>query len=98
VKVSERRFREVADAASDIQRLIDEAREIGCLAHKDADADSLGSALAFAEALREMGKSVHTVVPRPLPQALASTSSSPSIAPLSTALETGQPWSRASPT
>jgi len=71
VKVSERRFREVADAASDIQRLIDEAREIGCLAHKDADADSLGSALAFAEALREMGKSVHTVVPRPLPHALA---------------------------
>jgi phosphoesterase RecJ-like protein len=71
VTVAERRFREVSDAASDIQRLIGEAREIGCLAHKDADADSLGSALAFAEALREMGKSVHTVVPRPLPQALA---------------------------
>ncbi len=68
--VAERRFREVADAASDIQRLIEDAREIGCLAHKDADADSLGSALAFAEALREMGKSVHTVVPSPLPRAL----------------------------
>jgi phosphoesterase RecJ-like protein len=69
--VAERNFRDVADAASDIQRLIGEAREIGCLAHKDADADSLGSALAFAEALREMGKSVHTVVPSPLPRALS---------------------------
>ena len=68
--MAERRFQDVADAAGEIQRLIGEAREIGCLAHKDADADSLGSALAFAEALREMGKSVHTVVPSPLPRAL----------------------------
>ena len=65
------RFRGVADAARDIRRLIDDAREIGCLAHKDADADSLGSALAFAEALREMGKRAHPVVPSPLPLALA---------------------------
>jgi phosphoesterase RecJ-like protein len=64
------RFQEVEDAARDIRRLIDGAREIGCLAHKDADADSLGSALAFAEALREMGKRVHTVVPSPLPDGL----------------------------
>jgi phosphoesterase RecJ-like protein len=68
--VTELRFHEVEDAVRDIQRLIGDAREIGCLAHKDADADSLGSALAFAEALREMGKHVHAVVPSPLPNAL----------------------------
>ena len=39
--MAERRFQDVADAAGEIQRLIGEAREIGCLAHKDADADSL---------------------------------------------------------
>jgi phosphoesterase RecJ-like protein len=69
--VTEVRFRSVDDAAPDIQRLVGAAREIGCLAHKDADADSLGSALAFAEALREMGKRVHVVVPSPLPAGLA---------------------------
>ncbi|MGO8685974.1 MAG: DHH family phosphoesterase [Candidatus Dormibacteria bacterium] len=69
--VAEARFRGVDAAAPEIRRLIDQAGEIGCLAHKDADADSLGSALAFAEALREMGKRVHVVVPSPLPRALA---------------------------
>jgi len=68
--VAQLRFPGVDDAARDIRRLIDDAREIGCLAHKDADADSLGSALAFAEALREMGKRVHPLVPSPLPLAL----------------------------
>ncbi len=68
--VTELRFQAVEDAARDIRRLIDDAAEIGCLAHKDADADSLGSALAFAEALREMGKHVHTVVPSPVPEGL----------------------------
>ena len=63
-------FSAVDDCADDIRRLIDSSGEIACLAHKDADADSLGSALAFAEALREMGKSVHTVVPSPLPLTL----------------------------
>jgi phosphoesterase RecJ-like protein len=70
VTVTELRFQGIDDAATSIRRLIDEAGEIGCLAHKDADADSLGSALAFAEALREMGKRVHVVVPSPLPQGL----------------------------
>jgi len=68
--VAQLRFPGVADAARDIRRLIDDAREIGCLAHKDADADSLGSALAFTEALREMGKRAHPLVPSPLPLAL----------------------------
>jgi phosphoesterase RecJ-like protein len=70
VTVAELHFQGVEDAASDIRRLIDDAAEIGCLTHKEADADSLGSALAFAEALREMGKHVHTVVPSPLPEGL----------------------------
>lgn len=68
--VAQLRFSGVEDAARDIRRLIDDAQEIGCLAHKDADADSLGSALAFAAALLEMGKRAHTVVPSPLPRLL----------------------------
>ena len=63
-------FATVDECAADIRGLIDSAQEIGCLAHKDADADSLGSALAFAEALAEMGKSVRTVVPSPFPLTL----------------------------
>jgi len=69
--VAERPFTTVDDSAAEIRRLIDAAAEIGCLAHKDADADSLGSALAFAEALLEMGKSVRTIVPSPLPRLLS---------------------------
>ena len=69
--VAQRGFVSAVAAAPDIQRLIAEATEIGCLAHKDADADSLGSALAFAAALREMGKRVHTMVPSPLPKLLS---------------------------
>ncbi len=60
----------VAGAAPDIRRFIDEAKEIGCLAHKDADADSLGSALAFADAVRRTGKRVSTIVPSPVPRLL----------------------------
>jgi phosphoesterase RecJ-like protein len=61
----------IAAAAPEISRLVDRAHEIGCLAHKDADADSLGSALAFAMSLREMGKRVHTLVPSPRPTMLS---------------------------
>jgi phosphoesterase RecJ-like protein len=35
--------------------------------HKDADGDTLGCSLAFAEALRMRGKLVHVVIPPPLP-------------------------------
>ncbi|MBV8444797.1 MAG: DHH family phosphoesterase, partial [Candidatus Dormibacteraeota bacterium] len=42
----------------------------GCLAHKDADADSLGSALGFALSLRAMGKATHPIVPSPRPSLL----------------------------
>jgi bifunctional oligoribonuclease and PAP phosphatase NrnA len=50
-----------------IRELIDGADVIGCLAHMDADADSLGSALAFAICLRATGKTVHVMVPSPRP-------------------------------
>lgn len=57
----------VDDVADQIGELIARSQDIVCLAHKDADADSLGSALAFAASLRRMGKRVHPVVPAPHP-------------------------------
>lgn len=57
----------VEDVVDDVRELIESSRHIVCLAHKDADADSLGSALAFAAALRAMGKTPHAVVPDPVP-------------------------------
>ncbi len=42
-----------------------------CVAHKDADADSLGSALAFADHLRQMGRRAYVWAPDPLPLNLA---------------------------
>ncbi len=64
----EPRFDGIAFAIRDI---IENSAEIGCLAHKDADADSLGSVLGFALSLREMGKTVHCFVPVPMPRMLA---------------------------
>ncbi|MBV8196348.1 MAG: bifunctional oligoribonuclease/PAP phosphatase NrnA [Candidatus Dormibacteraeota bacterium] len=61
----------LGDVTGEIARLIDEAGTIGCLAHKDADADSLGSALAFALSMREMGRRVQVMAPQPVPQALS---------------------------
>ena len=57
----------LSDVADDIRAIVDGAQDIVCLAHKDADADSLGSALAFAAVLREMGRTPHPVVPDPVP-------------------------------
>ena len=55
---------------ADIARVIAESSEIAALAHKDADADSLGSALGFTLSLREMGKRVHPMAPAPVPRLL----------------------------
>src|SRR5262245_9676067 len=41
------------------------------MGHKDADGDTLGCSLAFAEALQARGKRVWTVIPHPLPQKYA---------------------------
>ncbi len=62
-----RRWPGVDDVAEEIRALIERSQHVVCLAHKDADADSLGSALAFALSLREQGKTVHPVVPAPWP-------------------------------
>ncbi len=55
----------------DIRSAIDGADHIACVAHKDADADSLGSALAVTLALRDAGKHADAVVPEPMPRGLA---------------------------
>jgi bifunctional oligoribonuclease and PAP phosphatase NrnA len=53
-----------------IRSIVARADQITCLAHMDADADSLGSALGFALALRAMGRKVRVIVPEPLPRLL----------------------------
>ncbi len=58
------------DVVGDIRQVIDRARVIACLAHKDADADSLGSALGFALSMRAMGREVRVLVPSPMPRML----------------------------
>jgi phosphoesterase RecJ-like protein len=59
------------DVVDEVRALLERSREVVCLAHKDADADSLGSALAFAGGLRALGKTAHPVVPEPTPYLLA---------------------------
>ncbi len=48
--------------------LCDRHESIMILGHKDADGDTLGCSLAFAEALRARGKHVRVVIPPPVPQ------------------------------
>lgn len=60
----------LADVVGDIREILDRSRVIVCLPHRDADADSLGSALGFALSLRAMGRDVRVVVPSPLPRML----------------------------
>jgi phosphoesterase RecJ-like protein len=58
------------DVVDPIRTIIQTTDQVTCLAHKDADADSLGSALGFAIALRSIGQRVRVVVPEPLPRLL----------------------------
>ena len=58
------------EVIGDIRACLDQTQVLGCLAHKDADADSLGSALGFAHAMRALGKTVHVMVPSPYPRLL----------------------------
>jgi bifunctional oligoribonuclease and PAP phosphatase NrnA len=58
------------DVVEDIRTIVDSAQVIACLPHKDADADSLGSALGFALSMRETGREVRVLVPSPLPRML----------------------------
>src|SRR5207249_1193255 len=50
-----------------IKELLDANDEILIFGHKDADGDTLGCSLAFAEALRTAGKHVWVLIPHPLP-------------------------------
>jgi phosphoesterase RecJ-like protein len=54
----------------DIRDILDGASRISCLAHKDADADSLGSALGFALSMRALGRDARVLVPSPMPRML----------------------------
>lgn len=54
----------------DIRDALDSASRISCLAHKDADADSLGSALGFALSMRALGRDARVLVPSPMPRLL----------------------------
>ena len=54
-----------------IDEVIRSNQDFLCVAHKDADADSLGSALAFADYLKGMGRRVSVWAPDPLPLNLA---------------------------
>jgi len=60
-------FSHVEDVVDEVRALLERSQHIICMAHKDADADSLGSALGFAASLRAMGKTPHPMVPDPVP-------------------------------
>ena len=53
---------------SQVGGLLDAHDEILIFGHKDADGDTLGCSLAFAEALRTVGKKVWVIIPPPVPQ------------------------------
>ena len=50
-----------------LRELIDANSEVLIFGHKDADGDTLGCSLAFAEALERLGKTVWVLIPPPLP-------------------------------
>ena len=55
----------------EIKDLIDANDEVLIFGHKDADGDTLGCSLAFAEALGTAGKHVWVLIPPPLPEMYA---------------------------
>lgn len=62
---------QLRDQVGELKDLIDRTREVVIFGHKDADGDTLGCSLAFAEALHARGKRVHVVIPPPLPDQYA---------------------------
>ncbi|HET6311255.1 MAG TPA: bifunctional oligoribonuclease/PAP phosphatase NrnA [Candidatus Nitrosotalea sp.] len=60
--------KKTSDVYDEIKELIEANQEILIFGHKDADGDTLGCSLAFAEALRTAGKDVWVLIPPPLPQ------------------------------
>lgn len=61
----------MADALARIHQAVLDHGAFLLVAHKDADADSLGSVLAFADYLGREGKQAYSWVPDPLPGGLA---------------------------
>jgi bifunctional oligoribonuclease and PAP phosphatase NrnA len=58
---------EVQALAPAIWRVVQATEILGAVTHKDADGDTLGSALAFAQSLELLGKRVPVVSSRPVP-------------------------------
>ena len=56
------------EQAEEIRRLIEQSHRVVVISHKDADGDTLGSALAMTEVVAGMGKDVATRVPPPVPE------------------------------
>jgi phosphoesterase RecJ-like protein len=54
--------------ATEILRLINTSNNVLAISHKDADGDTLGSALAMCDVLRGMGKNAAIRVPAPVPE------------------------------
>jgi bifunctional oligoribonuclease and PAP phosphatase NrnA len=63
-------WRPLEELVGDIRDILARATTITCLAHKDADADSLGSALGFALSMRALGRDARVLVPSPMPRML----------------------------
>jgi len=59
----------VAELAPRIWQVIDDAPVVTAVTHKDADGDTLGSALALALTLEPLGKSVPVLSSPPVPSA-----------------------------
>ena len=70
MSVATQRWPRLDDVVEEIRGVIASASSIGCLAHRDADADSLGSALGFALSMRTRGCEVTVLVPDPMPRLL----------------------------
>ena len=70
MSLMEVRWPTLEEVFDDIRSVIQRSDEIACLAHKDADADSLGSALGFSMSMRKAGKNAYAMAPSPVPQLL----------------------------
>jgi phosphoesterase RecJ-like protein len=57
----------VVEVAPAVWKVVEDAARLGAVTHKDADGDTLGSALALAQALEPMGKKVVVVSSPPVP-------------------------------
>lgn len=57
--------------AAEILRLVEESHNVVVVSHKDADGDTLGSALAMCDVLTAMGKTVAMRCPPPVPELYA---------------------------